>query len=102
TANGVLCGLVEKAPPVDCAVHVRVEENEQFLIKIVCGLAFHYRGPPRAIRNHTSLKTARAPSKNDRNDLLAACTVVDCRKRPQARKFAEQMGLLLIQSHGIS
>ena len=40
-ADRELRGLVEEAPAVECAVHVGVEENQQFLIEIVGGLALH-------------------------------------------------------------
>ena len=40
-ADRVLGGLVEEAAAVERAVHVGVEQNEQFLVEIVSGLAFH-------------------------------------------------------------
>ena len=39
----ILPCLVEKATPVDRAVHVRVEENEQILIELASRLAIHAR-----------------------------------------------------------
>ena len=39
----VLGGLVEKAAAVDRAVHVGVEQDEQLLVEIMSGLAFHHR-----------------------------------------------------------
>ena len=40
-ADRVLGGLVEKAAAVDRAVHVGVEQNQQFLVEVMGGLAFH-------------------------------------------------------------
>ena len=42
-ADGILLGLVQEPAPIDGAVHVRVEENEQILIELAGGLAFHCR-----------------------------------------------------------
>jgi hypothetical protein len=44
-ANGVPRGLVQEAAPVQGAVHVGVEQTEQFLIEVMSGFAFHV-GPP--------------------------------------------------------
>ena len=40
-ANGVLRGFIQKPAPIERAVDVRVEQNEQFLIEVMSGLAFH-------------------------------------------------------------
>ena len=40
-ADGKLGGLVEEAAPVQRAVDVGVEQNEQFLVEIVSRLALH-------------------------------------------------------------
>jgi hypothetical protein len=42
-AHRVLGGLIEKAAPVERAMHVGVEQNEQVLVEVVSGLAFHRR-----------------------------------------------------------
>ena len=42
-ADGELRRAIEKAAAIDGAVHVLVENQEQFLIEILRGLAFHVR-----------------------------------------------------------
>jgi hypothetical protein len=44
-AHGELAGAVEKPAPVHVPVHVGVEEDQEFRIEVVCGLAFHWRAP---------------------------------------------------------
>src|SRR5688500_9249459 len=42
TADRKLRGLVEKSSPVDPAVDIGIEQNEQFLIEIMRGFSFHF------------------------------------------------------------
>ena len=41
TADGVLRGSIQKGATIDATVNVGIEQDEQILVEIVRGLAFH-------------------------------------------------------------
>ena len=61
-ADRELRGAIEKAAAVDVAVHVGVEQDQQVLVEVFCGLAFHLRSSKaRKIQQNTRMQTMQDP-----------------------------------------